>query len=498
MDEETLERVAIWPENDQGIERYIPQKERDSYDASDFAGPDRSFPITSQAQLEAAAHLIGHAADPAAVKAKAIRIAKRKGFSLPDSWKEGKSEDRAEMPTQAFLYAPIVRIDNNKREVEGVATSEAVDSYGTVFSYEASKRAFQAWIERTANVREMHERRAVGKGVGVFFDDEQKQVIVRSRVSKGAQDTWEKVVDGTLSGYSVGATNPVWDKVERSGKTVPYLVSYDLAELSLVDNASNPDGHGLAVCRADGLSDLVDITETEQAVAATPIETPEVERAGARISSQTQTGLHEARDHQIQGAMKTMGTCGCADCQAMRSAIDPDHDGDNDLTSGPADTDHDAKALANRVMELINVQLQAPLMRMQAIAGTFARTELPSPQEIDITPLQRSLDAITERLDGLQTQSNFDEVRASLEAVKGQVDRIAAQPVPGGPLLNGARPAEKRLATDPAPSYYPAPSQADLQIGLSRMQEQGNLDTQMKQLAAAALSIQRLQGRTGS
>ena len=72
---------------------YIPQKERDSYDAADFAGPDRSFPITTQAQLNAAAHLIGHAADPAAVKRKAIAIAKRKGFTLPDAWKNDDKEE---------------------------------------------------------------------------------------------------------------------------------------------------------------------------------------------------------------------------------------------------------------------------------------------------------------------------------------------------------------------------------------------------------------------
>src|SRR5579859_2593532 len=78
------------------LQEYIPQKERDSYDADDFAGPDRSFPVTTQAQLDAAAHLIGHAADPDAVKRKAIAIAKRKGFTLPASWKDdGKKEESA-------------------------------------------------------------------------------------------------------------------------------------------------------------------------------------------------------------------------------------------------------------------------------------------------------------------------------------------------------------------------------------------------------------------
>src|SRR5262245_25951761 len=133
---EEIKQVVIYPEfpEELGIQRYIPQKERDSYDASDFAGPERSFPITSQEQLDSAAKLIGHAADPAAVKRKAIAIAKRKGFKLPESWQEDgdkkdEKEERLDVTEHPFIYAPITRIDNEKWEVEGVATSEAIDSH---------------------------------------------------------------------------------------------------------------------------------------------------------------------------------------------------------------------------------------------------------------------------------------------------------------------------------------------------------------------------------
>lgn len=70
----------------------ISAKQRDAIDAADFAGPARSFPIDTQAHLDAAATLIGKAADPAAVKAKAIAIAKRKGFTLPKSWQAASGE----------------------------------------------------------------------------------------------------------------------------------------------------------------------------------------------------------------------------------------------------------------------------------------------------------------------------------------------------------------------------------------------------------------------
>lgn len=124
---------------------YIPQKERDSYDAADFAGPDRSFPITTQGQLDAAAHLIGHAANPAAVKAKAKRIAKRKGFTLPKAWQDdeddgdgkssahdqdghrqgqhataGKSQESApNRPRQKIATVPVCFLEYNARSLNG-------------------------------------------------------------------------------------------------------------------------------------------------------------------------------------------------------------------------------------------------------------------------------------------------------------------------------------------------------------------------------------------
>lgn len=540
-----MTKIAIYPEHTEEmcrslhIERSISQKERDAIDDSDFAGPHHSYPIDSQEHLDAAAKLIGHADDPAAVKKKAIAIAKRKGFKLPESWQEdedeGKGDDKDKKadrvaeeapiqrvqhePTTACLYAPITRIDDKKWEVEGVATSEAVDSYGTIFSYEASKKAFQRWIERTANVREMHDRKAVGKGIGVYFDDENKQVIVRSRVSRGARDTWEKILDGTLSGYSVGATQPKWDKIERNGKTYPYLVDYELAELSYVDNASNPDGQGLSLCRADGLTEVVDVTEPEPEQPATPLvteqptSTPSVtaltsasssqslERAGARISAETQSGMHSARDGALLNAMALMKLCTCEECCSMMCAIDPDEDGDIDLPgAGPSlDPDQDAEELAERIAERVLTKviarLDAPVTRMHAIAGQFARIQTP---EIDLKPLQASLETIIGQLVDVPTKASFDEVRSALAEVKGQVDVIAAQPMPGGPVLNsGGYPVEKRLANQPSQEAMPQHDTAAVRAVLDRLQANGALNSIEAQTAAASLLIQPMPGRRG-
>lgn len=65
----------------------------------DFAGPHRSFPIRTQNDVYDAWRLRGHAANPTEVARNIVRIARRKGFKLPDNWKEvlgEESDDEAE------------------------------------------------------------------------------------------------------------------------------------------------------------------------------------------------------------------------------------------------------------------------------------------------------------------------------------------------------------------------------------------------------------------
>lgn len=71
----------------------------------DFAGPHRSFPIRTQNDVYDAWRLRGHAANPTEVARNIIRIAKRKGFKLPDNWKEVLG-DEPDGETEALAAAP--------------------------------------------------------------------------------------------------------------------------------------------------------------------------------------------------------------------------------------------------------------------------------------------------------------------------------------------------------------------------------------------------------
>ena len=103
---------------------------------------------------------------------------------------------------------PIDFIKKEQRVVVGIATADNVDKAGDIVDFNASLEAFKAW---SGNIREMHSPIAVGKAIkyepiqvkdpdGNMFN----AIRVEAYISKGAQDTWEKVLDGTLRSFSIG------------------------------------------------------------------------------------------------------------------------------------------------------------------------------------------------------------------------------------------------------------------------------------------------------
>jgi hypothetical protein len=137
-------------------------------------------------------------------------------------------------------------VNRETRTVSGFATLDNVDQTGDVVTAEASIKAFESF---RGNLREMHQPLAVGKVVSfkpeTYYDQKSKEfyngVYVTSYISKGAQDTWEKVLDGTLSGFSIGGKIKESDNEmnKATGETVRFIKDYDLIELSIVDSPAN-------------------------------------------------------------------------------------------------------------------------------------------------------------------------------------------------------------------------------------------------------------------
>jgi len=158
------------------------------------------------------------------------------------------------------LSLPFAKVDKERRIVSGFASLDNIDKQGDIVTSEASMKAFSAF---RGNIREMHQPSAVGKMVSFkedkYFDPESKKfysgVFVSAYISKGAQDTWEKVLDGTLSGFSIGGRMNKWDDGydEKSDSTIRIIKDYDLVELSLVDSPANQFANIMHVEKVDGV-----------------------------------------------------------------------------------------------------------------------------------------------------------------------------------------------------------------------------------------------------
>ena len=158
------------------------------------------------------------------------------------------------------LSMPFSKVDQERRIVSGFATLDNVDKQADIVTTEASLKAFAKF---RGNIREMHQPISVGKMVNFkedrYFDPESKKfysgVFVSAYISKGAQNTWEKVLDGTLSGFSIGGKMNKYDDMydEKMEKTIRIIKDYDLIELSLVDNPANQFANILSVEKVNGV-----------------------------------------------------------------------------------------------------------------------------------------------------------------------------------------------------------------------------------------------------
>jgi hypothetical protein len=151
-------------------ERFISKKERDSADEGDFAGKGKSFPILKPSDVGAAVHAMGRAGSDnlgmAALKARIIAIAKRKGWTseLPKSWQDG-GEDKAAKEAARLAAAGTLKLNE--------ATSWKDDALSL--------------IEAAGGAQEMELKLiAPGKGSSAFYPAE---VLKRDGPSVFAKNT---------------------------------------------------------------------------------------------------------------------------------------------------------------------------------------------------------------------------------------------------------------------------------------------------------------------
>lgn len=157
------------------------------------------------------------------------------------------------------ITVPITKANAEKRTIIGIATADAVDHAGDVVTWAASKKAFAT---TEAAIREQHDKnKPVGRIVGFeaksLWDPEAQKVVnvieVEAYISKTAEDTWTKINEGIIKGFSIGGN--VTSSEDRISKDDPtksyrYITDYTLTELSVVDNPCSPQAKILSIHKA--------------------------------------------------------------------------------------------------------------------------------------------------------------------------------------------------------------------------------------------------------
>ncbi len=153
------------------------------------------------------------------------------------------------------LTMPIAKIDEDRRIVSGFATLDNVDRQGDVLLTDASRKAFENF---RGNVRLMHQPIPAGKVVSfrenTFYDKESGKmysgIFVDAYISKGAENIWQMVLDGTLTGFSIGGRIVDYETKMDDGEGSPgvrVVKEYELMELSLVDSPANQFANILSI-----------------------------------------------------------------------------------------------------------------------------------------------------------------------------------------------------------------------------------------------------------
>lgn len=164
---------------------------------------------------------------------------------------------------------PMSKIDKENRLVSGWASLDNPDLQGDIVTAEASEKAFKRF---RGNIREMHQPIAVGRMVSykpdTYYHSDGKAyngIFVTAYVSKGAEATWEKVLDGTLQAFSI--KGPIIDSEmefsKDAGKPLRKVLDYDLEELSLVDSGGNQYANVVSIMKVNGETQVTGmVTET--------------------------------------------------------------------------------------------------------------------------------------------------------------------------------------------------------------------------------------------
>lgn len=327
------------------------------------------------------------------------------------------------------LNIPIQKsnIDEARRIVSGWATIDNLDQTGDIVTAEASLEAFKTF---RGNVREMHNKSsAVGKVVNFSQKDYIGEdgrtytgIYVDVYVSKGAQDTWEKVLDGTLSAFSIygpiAEDAIVKQYIADDDRMARIINKYSLIELSLVDNPGNE------------LCNVMSVQKANQGIAADVVVENVFWCEKDRIAFHTRDSIQKC--YACSGAMEDLGWFepdGSSDQNSITKILQANNklEKNLDVTKGGSEMSDEQK---QEVQEVKPVEETDAVKTPEVKAEEEVSEEVTPVNEPDLAGIAKALEDIKGALakaneDASAREGALNAVRTSVETVeKGINDRL--------------------------------------------------------------------------
>lgn len=162
------------------------------------------------------------------------------------------------MQSLSPIFCRITKVDEERREVTGRATQEAVDRDGEIMDYATTKPEFMKWSAEVSadtggkslgNVRSMHGNVAAGKLTNIDFNDVEKAIDVTAKIVDPVE--WDKVLEGVHTGFSIGGRYARKWSEPLAGKMVTRYTAVP-SEISIVDRPCCPTAKFFHIHKRDG------------------------------------------------------------------------------------------------------------------------------------------------------------------------------------------------------------------------------------------------------
>jgi hypothetical protein len=224
----------------------------------DFAWPEqRKYPITSQQRLDSAARLLGRAPTDMQpkIKARAIAIAKRKGFQLPDSWQADATEsvmtESVGKPLKKIATLNVCWLEYNAQSLNGriypKATCDAIYASGQRKLADPFGLPVTCFVSHEAANGNVNTE-LVGRAVKLWQEGQKFYALIDLADTTAARDMLALAEGGYLASESMR----VW------GVKLVYDENYDLP-LVVPEDGYEPELMGIDLTTRPGLQDTARI-----------------------------------------------------------------------------------------------------------------------------------------------------------------------------------------------------------------------------------------------